>query len=137
MQRLATVVILAAFALSGAVTSAQVSGKSDTCIQVEGKTAKDRDNALAFCKAGVPKDLGVTGAMAMESLLWLKVSRPTANLMMADPLSTEQIVKNWMGAWKKLSGSKAVTVYVEWGDVEIAKGDTTLFSGDKVTVKGR
>ena len=40
-----------------------------------------------------------------------------------------------MAAWKKLSGSLSVTVYVECQDVEIAKGDTTIFSGDKVTVK--
>jgi hypothetical protein len=27
------------------------------------------------------------------------------------------------------------TVYVEWQEVHIAKGETTLFSGDTVTIK--
>ena len=42
---------------------------------------------------------------------------------------------NWMKAWKQLSGSRAVTVYLEWQEIEIAKGETTLFSGDKVTIR--
>jgi len=73
--------------------------------------------------------------MAMESLLWVKISRELAEVMLRDKLTTEQVVKNWMTAWKKHSGSKAVTVYVEWQDVQIAKGETTLFSGDTVTIK--
>jgi hypothetical protein len=114
--------------------SAQVSGKSPTCGEVNGKTAKDRDNVLAFCAKGVPKGL-ISGAIAMESLLWLKVPRATADAMRADRLSTEQLMKVWMTGWKQHSGSKAVTVYVEWQDVEIAKGETTLFSGDRVTIR--
>lgn len=115
--------------------SKSVSAKSETCREAVGKTQRDLDNALAFCKQSVPKDLNLQGVIAMESLLWVKITRSLANVMMADKLTTEQVVKNWMSAWKKHSGSKAVTVYVEWGDVEIAKGDTTIFSGDKVTIK--
>jgi hypothetical protein len=55
--------------------------------------------------------------------------------MIADRLSTEAVVKRWMGTWKTLTGSKAVTIHVEWGDVEIAKGETSLFRGDVVTIK--
>jgi hypothetical protein len=55
--------------------------------------------------------------------------------MMRDSLTTEQVVKNWMAAWKELSGSLSVVVHVEWQDVEVAKGDTTVFSGDKVTIR--
>ena len=112
-----------------------VSGKSETCRQAVGKTQKDLDNALAFCKSSVPKDLAVQGVIAMESLLWIKVNRALADALRADRLTTEQVVKQWINQWKTLSGSKSVTVYVEWQDVEIAKGETTIFSGDKVTIK--
>ena len=115
--------------------SKPLSGKSETCREAVGKTQKDLDNALAFCKGSIPKDLNVVGVIAMESLLWIKVNRALADAMRADRLTTEQIVKRWMTAWKTHSGSKAVTVFVEWMDVEIAKGDTTIFSGDKVTIK--
>ena len=71
----------------------------------------------------------------MESLLWVKVSRPMAEQMLADRLTSEQVVLNWMRGWKQLSGSSSVTVTVEWEDVQIAKGQTTLFSGDKVTFR--
>ena len=67
--------------------------------------------------------------------MWVKVSRPVADYMRKDTLTTEQVVKNWMAAWKKHSGSSAVTVHVEWQDVEIAKGQTTILSGDKVTIR--
>jgi hypothetical protein len=130
---LASVVCVLTFGLA-ASGFAQVTGKSPTCGQVDGKTAKDRDNALAFCKAGVPEAGVISSISAIKSLLWVKVSREIAEMMRRDRLTTEQLVKNWMKAWKHLSGSKAVTVYVEWKDVEIAKGDTTLFSGDKVTI---
>ena len=58
-----------------------------------------------------------------------------AEQMLADRLTSEQVVLNWMRGWKQLSGSSSVTVTVEWGDVQIAKGQTTLFSGDKVTFR--
>ncbi len=131
MKTLISVILLSA---SLASVAAQVSGSTRTCGPVNGKTAQDRDNAIRFCAASVPKDLQVQGVMAMESILWVKVSRPLANLMRADRLSAEQVVKNWMGAWKSISGSKAVTVYVEWQDVKIAEGSTTLLRGDVVTI---
>jgi hypothetical protein len=127
--------LVASTFLALAQTGKSVSGKSETCREAVGQTQQDVNNALAFCKGSIPKDLDVQGVMAMESLLWVEITRQVANVMMADKLTTEQVVKNWMSAWKKHSGSKSVTVYVEWGDVEIAKGDTTIFSGDKVTVK--
>ena len=36
---------------------------------------------------------------------------------------------------RHVSGSNSVTVTVEWKDAEIAIGETTIFSGDKVTLK--
>jgi len=77
----------------------------------------------------------IEGVIAHETLLTVKVDRQMADAMIRDRLTTEAIVKAWMGAWKKLTDSKAVSVYVEWGDVEIAEGKTTLFSGDVVKIK--
>lgn len=115
-------------------TAAATSAMSPTCGEVHGKTAEDLQNALAFCERGITK--GVTeGAVAMSSILWLKVPREIADEMRADTLTTEQLVKTWMRGWKQHSGSEAVTVFVEWQDVEIAKGETTVFSGDQVTVR--
>jgi hypothetical protein len=71
----------------------------------------------------------------MESLLWLKVSKPMANAMLADKLQAEQLVRSWMKGWRTVSGQPVVTIYVEWMDVQIAKGDTTLLRGDQVTFR--
>ena len=112
-----------------------VSASSDTCVSVAGETARDRDRALTFCRQAVPADLGITGVIAMQSLLWVKVPRELADVMRSDILSTEQVVKSWMNAWKTLTGSQSVTVYVEWQDIEIAIGETSVFSGDQVTIR--
>ena len=112
------------------------SGRSKTCGPIVGKTAQDLQNVKVFCEA-ISEDFAreIVGSYAMESLLWVKINRGLANAMLADRLSTERVVKKWMRRWKNLSKSKAVTVWVEWLDVQIAKGDTTLFSGDKITIK--
>ena len=109
------------------------SGTSSTCGPIVGETQRELANVRKFCEA-VPDGVAV-GAYAVGPLLWVKVSRPMAEQMQQDRLSTENAVLAWMGIWKQLSGSLAVTVTVEWEAVEIAKGDTTLFGGDKVTVR--
>lgn len=93
------------------------------------------ERAKRFCASVVPKDLEVQGAIAMSSLLWVKVSRPTAMALMRDTLSAEQVVKLWMQKWKAETGSQVVTVTVEFGDVQIAEGETSIFRGDQVTVR--
>jgi hypothetical protein len=112
----------------------QISAKSTLCGEVVGKTATDRDRIVTFCSKGLVPG-AIVGAIANDSLLYLKVSRAMADAVRIDRLSAEQLVKGWMRVWRDLTGRKAVTVYVEWQDVEIAKGDTTLLSGDKVTIR--
>lgn len=132
--------LIAAFAYtitiigSAPVGAQTIAGQSALCGQVVGKTATDRDHALAFCSKGLV-DGTVTGVIAMDSLVWFKVSRPMADAFRVDRLSAEQLVKRWMSTWRTITGRKAVTVYVEWQDVEIAKGDTTLVRGDVVTFR--
>jgi len=133
-KSVAAMLLLMAFSVWPNILVAQVSGESPTCGPVNGKTPKDRDNALAFCKQSVVRG-AVVGVITMESLVWIKVGRNMADAMRADRLNTEQAVKNWMTGWKKVSGSKAVTVHVEWQDVEIARGQTTVLSGDQVTIR--
>ena len=114
------------------VAQQSFSGRSETCGPISGQTKQDLQNVEAFCRA-VPEG-AAEGAYAMQSLLWVKVTRAMAEAMRADRLSAEQLVKTWMTGWKSLSGSKAVTIQVEWRDVQIAEGETTLFSGDRVTI---
>ena len=118
------------------VTFAQgsVSGTSPTCGPINGQTQNDLAHVRTFCAQGISEGVAV-GAYAMESLLWVKISRPMANQMRADRLTAEQVVLTWMKGWKQISGSQSVTVTVEWGDVEIAEGQTTFFGGDKVTIR--
>ena len=110
-------------------------GSSPTCGSIVGKTRTDLRNVKIFCKQVVPEEGIVVGAYSMQSLLWIKLSYEAANVMRRDPLVTEQLVKNWMAVWKLVCESEVVTIYVEWKDVEIARGETTAFSGDKVTLR--
>ena len=75
-----------------------------------------------------------TGAYSSGGLLWVKVPENIALYMVANRLVTEQLVRQWMPLWKQISDWSAVTIYVEWEDVEIARGETTVFRGDQVTV---
>ena len=134
-----TILALSIFTISVPLTAIprqQKSGRSKTCGPISGKTGRDLENVKKFCEA-IHKDLasGIVGSYGAESILWVKISRSLANAMRADRLSTENLVKKWMRRWRKLTGRKAITVYVEWRKVQIAEGATTIFSGDKVTMK--
>ncbi len=115
-------------------TPAQSDATQSPCGRVVGATPTDRQNVATFCAKGIVSG-AVVSASGMESILWLKVPREMADAMRLDRLSAEQIVKTWMRGWRTVTGRQSVTVYVEWQDVEIAKGDTTLFSGDTVTMR--
>ena len=110
-----------------------LSGKSDVCGPIGGRTQEDLSNLVALCEKGIPK-VGVVSAAAIGSMLWIEVTREIADSMRADRLTTKQLVLNWMKIWKDLSDSRSVNVYVLWKEVEIAEGDTTIFSGDVVTI---
>ena len=120
--------------LSAMTASAQINGRSATCGSISGKTQADLANVRTFCEK-IPKELTLVGAYSMESLLWIKVNRELADGMRRDRLSSENIMRHWMKAWKEISGSAAVTIRVEWQEVEIVKGETTLWSGDQITFK--
>jgi hypothetical protein len=49
--------------------------------------------ALDLCAHGIGKSLNVQGVIANDSLLALKISRPVADLMRADRLTAEQLVR--------------------------------------------
>lgn len=116
------------------VAAPKTSAQTALCGPIEGKTTDDLNRLVTFCSKGLVPGT-VVGAMAMESLLWLKVSREFADSMRADRLGAEQMVKTWMKIWRSIIGRPSVTVYVEWQDVEIAKGDSTMFGGDEVTIR--
>ncbi len=110
------------------------SGQSPTCGPISGQSRDDLNNVREFCRVGIAG--GVEAAYAAESLLWLKVSEDMAVVMTANRTQTEQLIRNWMRGWRAETGLNAVTVTVEWGEIEIAKGQTT-FGGDRVTIKER
>ena len=77
---------------------------------------------------------GVEGAVANETILVIKVDRDMATVMRTKARDTERLILAWMRGWKELTGRSAVTVTVQSGTVEIAKGQTG-FSGDRVTIR--
>ena len=113
-------------------TFAQHSDVHKICGPISGDKQKDLQNVKTFCDP-LPKGV-IVGVSAMEMLLWVKVNRASADLLRLDPLTTKQLVLNWMKLWKQISESSVVTVEVGWNDVEIASGQTGVFSGDKVTI---
>jgi hypothetical protein len=106
---------------------------SERCGVLVGETAADIGHVRAFCARTIPKDT-IMSAHAMQSTLWLNVPRHAADTMRSDRMTTEQFVKDSTAWWKIDSGDKAVTLYVRWQGVEIAKSETHTFSADRVTI---
>ena len=104
-------------------------------VQVVGESSQDAERARLFCRSVLPDT--VTRIEAYETLLWIHVTERFAREMLADTLTAESLVRTWMSAWKRLSESAAVTVYVMWRNVEVAQGDVTFFGGDRVRFRGR
>lgn len=111
------------------------SGISPTCGQIIGDTPGTLEEVRSFCEH-VPEGV-VIGAYALDMLLFIKVDEIMARAMLADTLTLEQIVRLWMKGWKIESDNTIVTVTIEWGDVEVAKGQSTAFRGDQVTIRGQ
>lgn len=120
--------------MAGVAEAQAKSAKSPTCVEAVGQTQTDLDRALSFCQQGILKGV-VEGVIAQQSILIVKVPRATADAMLADRLQAEQLVKTWMRGWRFNTKATSVTVTVEWQDVEIAEGQTTLTHGDVVTFR--
>ncbi len=110
-----------------------LSGKSVECGLIGGKTQQDLKTLTTFCEKVIPEG-SVVSAAAVREMLWLEVDLATANDMRAHQLEAKRLVLNWMRAWKSFTGERSVVVSVLWGEIEIAKGDTTIFSGDVATI---
>ena len=115
--------------------SQPMQGSSPTCGPLVGEKQHDVDRLQRFCNIAVPDSGLVIRAFAKDTLLWVKVTKEIALYMVGHRLETEQLVFNWMASWKVLNDSSAVTIVIEWGDVEIARGQTSLLRGDRVTIK--
>lgn len=132
MKKLRAFVFCMAFICLSVTAFGQRSDVHKICGPISGDTQEDLQNVKTFCD---PLPTGViVGVSAMEMMLWVKVNRASADLLRLDRLTTEQLVLNWMHLWKQITDSPVVTVYIEWKAVEIASGQTTVFSGDKVTI---
>jgi len=100
-----------------------------------GEITGDTDRLRTFCDRIIPASLGVERADAQASVLTLSVSRSAADAMLIDTLTAEGLILNWMRLWRAYSGSTSVTVIVRWRAVEVARGQTSLFRGDRVTFR--
>ena len=92
----------------------------------------DLDAARAFClafEAGL-----IEGVTADGVLLDLWVGPGLATEMLTDEDATRKVVLNLRNGWKAVSYSTSVVVTINWDNVEIAKGDTTVLRGDVVTL---
>lgn len=52
--------------------------------------------------------------------------------MLRNKAGTEKLMLRWMKDRKRISGHHVVTITVEWGEVMIVEGQTTVFRGDVV-----
>ena len=110
---------------SGAYT-----GTGGHCREVVGQTREIAQNVASMCET-LPDRL-FSGAYAIESLLFLKVPRSIAEIMLRNKTGTENLMLRWMKDWKRISGYQVVTITVEWGEIVIAEGQTTVLRGDVV-----
>jgi hypothetical protein len=131
----AAVMMLAGWMLAcGGGADEILKAQSPNCGEVIAHGKASLDGVLTFCRKGVVAGT-VTGAEAQESLLTLTVTRAFADEVRADRLSAEQLIRNWMRGWRQESDQRVVTIYIKWGDVEIARGDTSLTGSDTVTIR--
>ena len=128
------IILVVCVLLAAPVVIAQrsLSGAAPTCGPISGHTQQDLDNVRAFCDT-LPEDTAV-GAYATNAALWMTVDRSMADQIRADRQNAEQLVLGWMADWKRLTDAQSVTVTVRWGDIRLAKGETTRGDGDRVTI---
>jgi len=108
---------------------------SATCGRIEGSTARDADNAEIFCRSWVPAQFKVNAVTADTNRIWISVPQFIATALNADDLMAEQLVRGWMAKWRGQTGESSVIVRVMWGEIELAKGQPTMFSGDEVKLR--
>ena len=143
-KRLIVAVVLAALVSAASYSqttrlvrtaSGAYTGTSEHCGEVIGQTREVARNVARMCD-GLPGKL-FHGAYAIESMLFLKAPRSIAEIMLRNSLQTERLMLRWMEDWKRIGGFQVVTITVEWGDVVIVEGQTTVLRGDAVRFRGR
>ena len=132
-MRTVTLVCVVLLAAQVVIAQGSFSSWSPTCGQINGETVQDLDRVMTFCES-LPMDT-VASAYATESALLLRVSRPMAEQIRADRPRAEQLVRTWMRDWKQLIGSQSVMVTIRWGDIRLARGQTTPSGRDQVTIQ--
>ena len=106
--------------------------ESETCVWAAGPTPTDLANAAGFCNDLISEPGVVVTAYANETLLFLEFNYESAEYLLSHQLQGERLIRVWMNEWKDRTDSTAVTLYVMWGEVQLAKGHTTLLRGDVV-----
>ena len=112
-------------------------GEGPSCERMAGGPAEDLNNVKAFCADGITKEIApmISRVVAYGEILKIHVDQTMALAMKRSPLDTKRAVMTWMSVWRRITGSRVVTVEVEWEGVPVATGDFSSFGGgDQVTI---
>ena len=112
----------------------RLSAPSGKCGWTEGDSLRDRSNLTEFCARWVPGELRISSAAADRERLSIEAPRDLALVLKSDDRSTSALLREWLRAWRQISGFPTVEVRLLREHVEIAKAYTTM-TGDVVTVR--
>jgi hypothetical protein len=112
----------------------RLSAPSPKCGWTEGDSLRDRSNLTEFCARWVPGELRIASAAADRERLSIEAPRELALVLKTDDRSTSALLREWLRAWRQISGFPTVEVRLLREHVEIAKAYTTM-AGDVVTLR--
>jgi hypothetical protein len=128
------VVLVFVSAVSAHHAAGRLSVPSPKCGWTEGDTLRDRSNLTEFCARWVPGELRISSAAADRERLSIEAPRELALVLKSDDRSTSALLREWLGAWRQISGFPTAEVRLLREHAEIGKAYTTM-AGDVVTVR--
>jgi hypothetical protein len=132
MSLLASLVVSSS--LSAHHAADRLSAPSAKCGWTEGDSLRDRSNLTEFCARWVPGELRISSAAADRERLSLEAPRELALVLRTDDRSTSALLREWLRAWREISGFPTSEVRLLREHVEIARAYTTM-AGDVVTLR--
>jgi hypothetical protein len=112
----------------------RLSAPSGKCGWTEGDSLRDRSNLTEFCARWVPGELRITNAAADRERLSIEAPRELALVLKSDDRSTSALLREWLRAWRRISGFPTAEVRLLREHAEIAKAYTTM-TGDVVVLR--
>ena len=112
----------------------RLSAPSAKCGWTEGDSLRDRSNLTEFCARWVPAELRIRSASADREQLEIEAPRELALVLKTDDRSTSALLREWLRAWRSISGFQTANVRLMREHAEIGKAYTTM-AGDVVTLR--